>query len=90
MRYFLDGADSCRKEHQEKFDNVSQMPIPRIGEIVLLPDYENSSNVNERLYQVDMVTYNPPYDGSYLYLIDIECHDVTDKTMSKIEEKYKV
>lgn len=76
MRYFIDGSQSCLKEHQEEFESLSQFVVPRIGERLVLPDYTDNK-IRERFYRVDMVTYNPPYDGTYLTMIDIECTDIT-------------
>lgn len=38
-----------------------------------------------------MVTYSPDYyDGDKLYLVDIECHDITEDVLDEydIEEDY--
>ena len=37
-----------------------------------------------------MVTYSPSpdcYDGDKLYLVDIECHDITEDVMAECEEE---
>ena len=71
LRYFIDGNVYC-KGHKWTYTHAAQMIIPRIGEHVLLVD-------DDICVEVDMVTYTPNcYDDDNLYLVDIECHDITD------------
>ena len=71
LRYFIDGNVYC-EGHKWSYTNATQMIIPRIGEHVLLFD-------DDICVEVDMVTYCPNcHDDDNLYLVDIECHDITD------------
>ena len=71
LRYFIDGNVEC-KGHEWSYTHAAQMIIPRIGEHVLLVD-------DDICVEVDMVTYTPNcHDDDNLYLVDIECHDITD------------
>ena len=71
LRYFIDGNVDC-EGHQWSYTHAAQMIIPRVGEHVLLAD-------DDICVEVDMVTYTPNYhDDDNLYLVDIECHDITD------------
>ena len=80
LRYFIDGNVYC-EGHKWSYTNAAQMIIPRIGEHVLLVD-------DDICVEVDMVTYSPDcYDGDKLYLVDIECHDITDDVMAECEEE---
>ena len=70
LRYFIDGNVYC-EGHKRSYTHAAQMIIPRIGERVWVDD--------DTCVEVDMVTYSPDcYDGDKLYLVDIECHDITD------------
>ena len=58
------------------------MIIPRIGERVWV-----DANT---CVEVDMVTYSPSpdcYDGDKLYLVDIDCHDITEEVLAACEEE---
>ena len=71
LRYFIDGNVYC-EGHKWSYTHAAQMIIPRIGEHVLLVD-------DDICVEVDMVTYTPNCHGDdNLYLVDIECHDITD------------
>ena len=71
LRYFIDGNVYC-EGHKWSYTHAAQMIIPRIGEHVLLVD-------DDICVEVDMVTYTPNcHDDDNLYLVDIECHDITD------------
>ena len=67
LRYFIDGR-------AWPYTHAARMIIPRIGERVWVDD-----NV---CVEVDMITYSINYsdesDEDDLYLVDIECHDITD------------
>ena len=79
LRYFIDGNVEC-KGHEWTYTHAAQMIIPRIGEHVLLDDI---------CVEVDMVTYSPNcHDDDNLYLVDIECHDITDVLDECEEEDY--
>ena len=81
LRYFIDGNEFC-EGHEWLYTHAAQMIIPRIGESVW---------VNEgTCVEVDMVTYSPSpycYDGDKLYLVDIECHDITEDVLVECEEE---
>ena len=80
LRYFIDGNVYC-EWHKWSYANAAQMIIPCIGEHVLLFD-------DDICVEVDMVTYSPDcYDGDKLYLVDIECHDITEDVLSECEEE---
>ena len=75
LRYFIDGNVEC-KGHKWSYTHAAQMIIPRIGERVWLDD--------NTCVEVDMVTYSPDYyDGDKLYLVDIECHDITEAVLAE-------
>ena len=81
LRYFIDGNVYC-EGHKWSYTNAAQMIIPRIGERVWVD--------NNTCVEVDMVTYSPSpdcYDGDKLYLVDIECHDITEEALSECEEE---
>ena len=72
LRYFIDGNVYC-EGHKWSYTHAAQMIIPRIGERIWVDA--------DTCVEVDMVTYSPSpdcYDGDKLYLVDIECHDITD------------
>ena len=84
LRYFIDG-NVCCEGHKWSYTHAAQMIIPRIGERVWV-----DANT---CVEVDMVTYSPSpdcYDGDNLYLVDIECHDITEDVLAEcdIEEDY--
>ena len=79
LRYFIDGNEYC-EGHKWSYTNAAQMIIPRIGERVRLDD--------DTCVEVDMVTYSPDYyEGDNLYLVDIECHDITEDVLAECEEE---
>ena len=81
LRYFIDGNVWC-EGHKWTYTHAAQMIIPRIGERVWVD--------NGTCVEVDMVTYSPSpdrYDGDKLYLVDIECHDITEEVLSECEEE---
>ena len=83
LRYFIDGNEYC-EGHEWTYTHAAQMIIPRIGERVWVDD--------NTCVEVDMVTYSPDcspdcYDGDKLYLVDIECHDITEDVMDECEEE---
>ncbi len=81
LRYFIDGNVYC-KGHKWSYTHAAQMIIPRIGERVWVD--------NNTCVEVDMVTYSPSpdyYDGDKLYLVDIECHDITEDVLAECEDK---
>lgn len=78
LRYFIDDNTDC-EGYTWSYANAEQMIIPRIGERVW---------VDNICVEVDMVTYSPNrYDDDKLYLVDIECHDITDDVMAECEEE---
>ena len=78
LRYFIDGNEYC-EGHKWSYDNAAHMIIPRIGERVW---------VDDTCVEVDMVTYSPNrYDDDKLYLVDIECHDITDDVMAECDKE---
>ena len=80
LRYFIDGNVEC-KGHKWSYTHAAQMIIPRIGEHVLLVD-------DDICVEVDMVTYTPNcYDDDNLYLVDIECHDITEDVLAECEDE---
>ena len=79
LRYFIDGNEDC-KSHVWSYTHAALMIIPRIGERVWLDD--------GTCVEVDMVTYVPDYhDGDNLYMIDIECHDITEDVLFECDEE---
>ena len=79
LRYFIDGNMGC-KDHVWSYTHAALMIIPRIGERVWLDD--------GTCVEVDMVTYVPDYhDGDNLYMIDIECHDITEDVLFECDEE---
>ena len=78
LRYFIDDNTDC-EGHVWTYTHAAHMIIPRIGERVW---------VDNICVEVDMVTYSPNrYDDDKLYLVDIECHDITDDVMAECEEE---
>ena len=80
LRYFIDGNVEC-KGHEWSYTHAAQMIIPRIGERVWVD--------NNTCVEVDMVTYSPSpdcYDGDKLYLVDIECHDITEDVLAQYDD----
>ena len=82
LRYFIDGNVEC-KGHVWSYTHAARMIIPRIGERVWV-DFNTC-------VEVDMVTYLPDCpnwdDGDNLYLVDIECHDITEDVLAECEEE---
>lgn len=82
LRYFIDGNECC-EGHKWTYTHAAQMIIPRIGERVWVD--------NDTCVEVDMVTYSPDcpdcHDGDKLYLVDIECHDITEDVLAECEEE---
>jgi hypothetical protein len=79
LRYFIDGNEDCGG-HVWSYTHAALMIIPRIGERVWLDD--------GICVEVDMVTYVPDYhDGDKLYMIDIECHDITEDVLYECDEE---
>ena len=78
LRYFIDGNEYC-EGHEWSYTHAARMIIPRIGERVWVDD--------NTCVEVDMVTYFPDcHDGYKLYLVDIECHDITEDVMAQYDE----
>ena len=79
LRYFIDGNEFC-EGHEWSYTHAARMIIPRIGERVWLD--------NDTCVEVDMVTYLPDYynDGKF-YMVDIECHDITEDVLAECEEE---
>ena len=84
LRYFIDGNEYC-EGHKWSYTHAAQMIIPRIGERVWVDE--------GTCVEVDMVTYSPDcYDGDKyynddkLYLVDIECHDITEDVLAECED----
>jgi hypothetical protein len=79
LRYFVDGNESC-EGHTWTYTDVALMIIPRIGERVWIDD--------NTCVEVDMVTYSPDHcEGDELYIVDIECHDITDDVMAECDKE---
>ena len=81
LRYFIDGNVYC-EGHKWTYIHAAQMIIPRIGERVWV-----DANT---CVEVDMVTYSPSpdcYDGDKLYLVDIECHNITEDVLAECDEE---
>ena len=75
LRYFIDGNVDC-EGHKCSYTHAAQMIIPRIGERVWVDD--------DTCVEVDMVTYSPDYyNDNNLYLVDIECHDITEDVLAQ-------
>ena len=82
LRYFIDGDEDC-EGRVWSYTHVARIIIPRIGERVWLDA--------DTCVEVDMVTYSPDYfDEDDLYMVDIECHDITDIVLDEydIEKEY--
>ncbi len=81
LRYFIDGNVEC-EGHKWSYTHAAQMIIPRIGERVWVDE--------GTCVEVDMVTHSPSpdcYDGDKLYLVDIECHDITEAVLSECADE---
>ena len=79
LRYFIDGSEGC-EGRVWTYTHAARMIIPRIGERVWVDD--------NTCVEVDMVTYSPNYsDDDKLYLVDVECHDITDIVMAECDEE---
>ena len=80
LRYFIDDNVDC-EGRVWTYTHAAQMIIPRIGERVWVD--------NGTCVEVDMVTYSPSpdcYDGDKLYLVDIECHDITEDVLAQYDD----
>ena len=78
LRYFIDGNDFC-EGHEWSYTHAARMIIPRIGERVWLD--------NDTCVEVDMVTYSPDYyNDDNLYMVDIECHDITEDVLVQYDD----
>ena len=79
LRYFIDGNECC-EGHTWSYTHAARMIIPRIGERVWLD--------NDTCVEVDMVTYYPDYyNDDKLYMVDIECHDITEDVLAECADK---
>lgn len=79
LRYFIDGSEDC-EGRVWSYTHAARMIIPRIGERVWL---DSNTSV-----EVDMVTYSPDYyDEDDLYLVDVECHDITEDVLTECDEE---
>ena len=81
LRYFIDGNEDC-EGHEWSYTHAARMIIPRIGERVWID--------GDTCVEVDMVTYSPSpdyYDGDKLYLVDIECHDITEDVLAQYADE---
>ena len=79
LRYFIDGNEDC-EGHEWSYTHAARMIIPRIGERVWLD--------NDTCVEVDMVTYSPDYyNDDKLYMVDIECHDITEAVLAECEQE---
>lgn len=79
LRYFIDGNVEC-EGHEWSYTHAARMIIPRIGERVRVDD--------DTCVEVDMVTYSLDcYDGDKLYMVDVECHCVTEDVLSEYDIK---
>ena len=79
LRYFIDDNMEC-KGHEWSYTHAAQMIIPRIGERVWVDD--------NTCVEVDMVTYSPDYyNDDKLYMVDIECHDITEDVLAECDIK---
>lgn len=82
LRYFVDG-NVDREGRVWTYTYAAQMIIPRISERVWVDD--------NTCVEVDMVTYSSDcYEGDELYMVDIECHDITEDVLAEcdIEEDF--
>lgn len=78
LRYFIDGNEYC-EGHKWSYTHAAQMIIPRIGERVWVD--------NNTCVKVDMVTYSPDYyNDDKLYMVDIECHDITEDVLAQYDD----
>ena len=80
LRYFIDGNECC-EGGVWSYTHAARMIIPRIGERVWVDA--------DTCVEVDMVTYSPSpdcYDGDKLYLVDIECHDITEDVLAQYDD----
>ena len=79
LRYFIDGNVEC-KGHEWSYTHAARMIIPRIGERVWVDD--------NTCVEVDMVTYSPNcHDDDNLYMVDIECHDITKDVLAQYADE---
>ena len=81
LRYFIDGNVDC-EGRVWTYTHAARMIIPRIGERVWVDD--------DTCVEVDMVTYSPNCyytNGDKLYLVDIECHDITEDVLAECADE---
>lgn len=79
LRYFINGNEDC-EGHVWSYTHAAQMIVPRIGERVWVDDVT--------CIEVDMVTYSPDYyDGDKLYMVDVECHDITEEVLAQYDDE---
>ncbi len=79
LRYFIDGNECC-EGHEWLYTHAARMIIPRIGERVWID--------GDTCVEVDMVTYcHNYYDGDNLYMVDVECHDITEDVMAECDDE---
>ena len=79
LRYFVNGNEDC-EGRVWTYTHAALMIIPRIGERVWIDD--------DTCVEVDMVTYSPNnYGGDELYMVDIDCHDITDDVMTECDKE---
>lgn len=79
LRYFVDG-NVDREGRVWTYTYAAQMIIPRISERVWVDD--------NTCVEVDMVTYSSDYyEGDNLYMVDIECHDITEDVLAECDEE---
>ena len=79
LKYFIDGNEDC-EGRVWTYTHAARMIIPRIGERVWVDD--------NTCVEVDMVTYSPNYyDEDNLYLVDVECHDITDIVLAECDDE---
>lgn len=78
LRYFIDD-NADYSGHVWTYTDAARMIIPRIGERVW---------VDDTCVEVDMVTYSlNRYDDDKLYLVDIECHDITEDVLAECDKE---
>lgn len=78
LRYFINGNEDC-EGRVWSYTHAAQMIIPRIGERVWIDD--------DTCVEVDMVTYSPDCYDDKLYLVDIDCHDITGDVLAEYDIK---
>lgn len=85
LRYFVNGSQVCRPEHETAYTHAARMIIPRVGEYVWLPtNDDDDTDMPEMCCEVTRVEYDMIDDGSSLTLVDVYVIDVTNE----LEEDY--